>query len=97
MQDRPTDEYLFIYHFPHNRNGGGMEHANSTAIDLDAGRLEIDPMAMESVTAHEFFHAWNVKRISPATLEPIDYTRENYTRLPRRRWRPGRSAYRARE
>ena len=80
MQDRPTDEYLFIYHFPHNRNGGGMEHANSTAIDLDAGRLEIDPMAMESVTAHEFFHAWNVKRIRPATLEPIDYTRENYTR-----------------
>jgi len=57
-----------------------MEHANSTAIDLDAGRLETDPMAMESVTAHEFFHAWNVKRIRPASLEPIDYTRENYTR-----------------
>ena len=80
MQDSPTDEYLFIYHFPHNRNGGGMEHANSTAIDLDAERLATDPMAMESVTAHEFFHAWNVKRIRPRSLEPIDYTRENYTR-----------------
>src|SRR5262249_39245737 len=31
-------------------------------------------------TAHEFMHLWNVKRIRPASLEPIDYTRENYTR-----------------
>ncbi|MGZ7100303.1 MAG: M61 family metallopeptidase, partial [Candidatus Angelobacter sp.] len=29
---------------------------------------------------HEFFHLWNVKRIRPRTLEPIDYTKENYTR-----------------
>jgi predicted metalloprotease with PDZ domain len=35
---------------------------------------------LESVTAHEFFHLWNVKRIRPRTLEPVDYTRENYTR-----------------
>ncbi len=32
------------------------------------------------MTAHEFFHLWNVKRIRPLTLEPVDYTRENYTR-----------------
>ncbi len=32
------------------------------------------------VTAHEFFHLWNVKRIRPQSLEPIDYTKENYTR-----------------
>jgi predicted metalloprotease with PDZ domain len=32
------------------------------------------------VTAHEFFHLWNVKRIRPKTLEPIDYTKENFTR-----------------
>jgi predicted metalloprotease with PDZ domain len=31
------------------------------------------------VTAHEFFHLWNVKRIRPQSLEPIDYTKENYT------------------
>src|SRR5205807_2411498 len=30
--------------------------------------------------AHEFFHLWNVKRIRPQSLEPIDYMRENYTR-----------------
>jgi len=38
------------------------------------------PEVLASVTAHEFFHLWNVKRIRPRTLEPVDYTRENYTR-----------------
>ena len=33
------------------------------------------------LAAHEFFHAWNVKRIHDASLGPFDYTRENYTRL----------------
>jgi len=32
-----------------------------------------------STTAHEFFHLWNVKRIRPQSLEPVDYTKENYT------------------
>jgi len=33
------------------------------------------------LTAHEFFHVWNVKRIRAAPLGPFDYSRENYTRL----------------
>jgi predicted metalloprotease with PDZ domain len=40
----------------------------------------LSPDALASVTAHEFFHLWNVKRIRPQTLEPVDYTKENYTR-----------------
>jgi predicted metalloprotease with PDZ domain len=35
---------------------------------------------LSSVTAHEFFHLWNVKRIRPQALEPVDYTKENYAR-----------------
>ena len=31
--------------------------------------------------SHEYFHAWNVKRIRPAAFTPYDLTRENYTRL----------------
>ncbi|HNE02084.1 MAG TPA: PDZ domain-containing protein, partial [Plasticicumulans sp.] len=31
--------------------------------------------------SHEYFHAWNVKRIRPAAFTPYDYQRENYTRL----------------
>jgi predicted metalloprotease with PDZ domain len=80
MDDRPFDRYLFLYHFPRTPSGGGMEHAYSTAIDASAVGLKEDPGALASVTAHEFFHLWNVKRIRPQSLEPVDYTRENYTR-----------------
>jgi predicted metalloprotease with PDZ domain len=80
MNDRPFDTYTFIYHFPHGPAGGGMEHAYSTAIDLNAGMLKQAPDGVGLVTSHEFFHLWNVKRIRPRTLEPIDYTKENFTR-----------------
>jgi predicted metalloprotease with PDZ domain len=80
MDDQPCSEYLFIYHFPHGSGGGGMEHACSTAISVSAERMADGMTALESVTAHEFFHQWNVKRIRPQSLEPIDYTREQYTR-----------------
>jgi predicted metalloprotease with PDZ domain len=51
-----------------------MEHANSTAISLRSDQQ------LPNISAHEFFHLWNVKRIRPATLEPVDYTKEQYTR-----------------
>jgi len=80
MNDRPFDRYMFLYHFPHGPSGGGMEHAYSTAISLNADVLAKSPEPLASVTSHEFFHLWNVKRIRPQTLEPVDYTKENYTR-----------------
>ncbi len=92
MNDRPFERYMFLYHFPRGPAGGGMEHAYSTAIDLSAealkgGSEELTGVmstsglrALRGVTAHEFFHLWNVKRIRPQTLEPVDYTKENYTR-----------------
>ncbi len=80
MQDRPFDSYMFLYHFPRGPAGGGMEHAYSTAVAVSADVLAKSPEELASVTAHEFFHLWNVKRIRPQTLEPIDFTKENYTR-----------------
>ncbi|HTR65279.1 MAG TPA: PDZ domain-containing protein [Terriglobales bacterium] len=79
MNDRPFQTYLFLYHFPRTPGGGGMEHAYCTAIDVNARTVAEDPLQLEGVTAHEFFHVWNVKRIRPQSLEPVDYTRENYT------------------
>jgi len=73
MQDVPFEEYIFFYHFGQG-GGGGMEHANSTAIHTSARTMPT------GVSAHEFFHLWNVKRIRPQSLEPVDYTRENWTR-----------------
>jgi predicted metalloprotease with PDZ domain len=80
MNDRPFDTYTFLYHFPRGPAGGGMEHAYSTAIDLNADAMKQSLDTLTSVTSHEFFHLWNVKRIRPQTLEPPDYTKENYTR-----------------
>jgi len=80
MDDRPFETYMFLYHFPRGPAGGGMEHSYSTAIDVNAEALARSPEVLASVTAHEFFHLWNVKRIRPQPLEPVDYTKENYTR-----------------
>ena len=79
MNDRPFDNYLFLYHFPRGPGGGGMEHAYCTAIQVNAQLLADNPLSLADVTAHEFFHLWNVKRIRPQSLEPVDYTKENYT------------------
>ena len=79
MHDQPLTTYLFIYHFPAEGGGGGMEHAYSTAIHVNARTLREHPDSLPEVTAHEFFHLWNVKRIRQQSLEPIDYTQENYT------------------
>lgn len=74
MGGAPFREYLFLLHVGNNFGGGGMEHMNCTAISADA------PAQLPSYSAHEFFHAWNVKRIRPQALEPIDYTKEMWTR-----------------
>ena len=79
MDDLPFTHYTFILHFA-GRGGGGMEHANGTAITVRASDLQKRWEGFESVVAHEFFHAWNVKRIRPQALEPVDYVHGNDTR-----------------
>ena len=76
MGGPPFKEYTFFFHVGSyaEAGGGGMEHSNCTAIS--AGSTE----GATAVAAHEFFHAWNVKRIRPQAFEPVDYTKEQYTR-----------------
>jgi predicted metalloprotease with PDZ domain len=76
MGGAPFREYTFFFHIGSYADvgGGGMEHSNSTAI----AATSVERAA--AVAAHELFHAWNVKRIRPQTLEPVDYTKEQYTR-----------------
>ena len=80
MRDVPFSRYTFILHFPDEDGGGGMEHRNGTAITVRAGALHEHWETLEDVAAHEFFHLWNVKRIRPQSLEPIDYVHGNDTR-----------------
>jgi predicted metalloprotease with PDZ domain len=76
MGGAPFDHYTFIFHIGRAAAGagGGMEHTNSTAISVPSDEF------LAGVSAHEFFHLWNVKRIRPSSLEPIDYTKEQYSR-----------------
>ena len=76
MGGPPFHQYTFFFHIgPYSESGGGgMEHANCTAIGSSLIESAI------TTAAHEFFHAWNVKRIRPQTLEPVDFTKEQYTR-----------------
>jgi predicted metalloprotease with PDZ domain len=68
----PYKDYTYI--FVAGR-GGGLEHLNSTTIGVTADVLARRPAGAEGVSAHEFFHTWNVKRIRPVELGPFDYER----------------------
>jgi predicted metalloprotease with PDZ domain len=81
MQDIPFRRYTFILHFPHEGGAtGGMEHRDGTAIAIPASAIRNSDDYLENIAAHEFFHAWNVKRIRPQALEPVDYINGNDTR-----------------
>ncbi len=76
MGGPPFSEYTFFIHIgPYaDAGGGGMEHANCDAIGAGSQATAV------AIAAHEFFHTWNVKRIRPQTLQPVDYTKEQWTR-----------------
>jgi predicted metalloprotease with PDZ domain len=73
----PFADYTFLFTLP--GGFGGLEHLNSTSIGLDPAGMKKDMTNAAFVTAHEFFHAWNVKRIRPKTLGPFEYEHEDYT------------------
>ncbi len=71
FNDAPFKRYVFEFRcFPTGQGGGGLEHLGSTEITI------MGPVTdrTRSVIAHEYFHAWNVKRIRPFVLGPFDYT-----------------------
>jgi len=81
MHDLPFRRYTFILHFPRDGGStGGMEHRDGTAIAIPASAIRENKGYLEGVVAHEFFHAWNVKRIRPQSLEPVDYVNGNDAR-----------------
>lgn len=71
----PFKRYHFIYHFAIGNFGGGLEHRNSTVLNVWKGVVE-DPEHAVDLIAHEYFHAWNVKRLHPAVLGPFDYSQK---------------------
>ncbi len=68
--------YTFISCYRPNCAGDGMEHRNSTSLTA-SGSLAAGSLGLLGTVSHEFFHAWNVERIRPASLEPFNFTEAN--------------------
>jgi predicted metalloprotease with PDZ domain len=69
---------------------GGLEHRSSTSLLTSRKSLPLpggpdtsdndDYVSFLGLASHEYFHAWNVKRIKPQAFTPYDLSREGYTR-----------------
>jgi len=69
----PYRRYAFLNVF--RRGGGGLEHASSSLLTTNAEGVATDQGYRRwlSFAAHEYFHAFNVKRLRPVELGPFDY------------------------
>jgi predicted metalloprotease with PDZ domain len=89
----PFKRYLFLLNAVED-DYGGLEHRASTALICtrrSLPRLVLpgskpappsgDYATLLGLISHEYFHAWNVKRLRPAEFAHYDYGHENYTRL----------------
>ena len=78
----PYERYELLLHLS-PRGRGGLEHASSAALVASPATFTTRDAYLDllSLVAHECFHAWNIKRIRPAGLEPYRYEQECYTRL----------------
>jgi len=76
----PYDRYVFFNMI--TESGGGLEHKNSTLLMTNrwTTRTRRAYLSWLELASHEYFHAWNVKRLRPAELGPFNYEDENITR-----------------
>lgn len=86
-QQPRLDRYLFLTHVTAG-GYGGLEHRASTALicghkDLPRkgeAKLSREYRTFLGLCSHEYFHLWNVKRITPQSFVDSDLAREAYTR-----------------
>ena len=68
--------YTFIASYLPWASGDGMEHRNSTILSSSSS-LASNAIGLLGTVSHEYFHAWNVERLRPASLEPFDFEAAN--------------------
>jgi predicted metalloprotease with PDZ domain len=77
-QETPWRDYSVFTVFTSEQGGGSaLEHANSH-LGIYSPQFVGTPL-LASITAHEIFHAWNVKRLRPADMWPYHYDRPQET------------------
>jgi predicted metalloprotease with PDZ domain len=78
FQETPWQTYTTLMVFTQEVGGGSaLEHSNSHLGIYHPGFIGTPLLA--SITDHEIFHGWNVKRLRPADLWPYDYSRPQET------------------
>ncbi len=84
----PMDRYVFLITAVGD-GYGGLEHRASTSLLCqrdtlpqagDAG-VSAEYRGFLGLASHEYFHAWNVKRIKPLVFSGADLSREVHTRM----------------
>jgi predicted metalloprotease with PDZ domain len=75
----PYEKYVFFNLL--TDAGGGLEHRNSCMLMSSRWRSTTREgyASWLGLVGHEYFHAWNVKRLRPVELGPFDYENEVYT------------------
>lgn len=84
----PFERYVFLV-LAVGDGYGGLEHRASTSLlcrreelpRIGAPGLDDDYVTFLGLASHEYFHAWNVKRIKPSAFTPYDLSQEGFTRL----------------
>ena len=76
----PYERYVFFNILTDSYDG--IEHKGSTVLFADRLSTQKADLYHEwlSLVAHEFTHAWNVKRLRPIELGPFDYENEVHTK-----------------
>ncbi|MBT8062811.1 MAG: PDZ domain-containing protein [Gammaproteobacteria bacterium] len=76
----PFDRTYWFFNILAER-GGGLEHDHSTLIMGHRWQMQDrdDYIKWLSLAAHEYFHAWNVRRLRPQALQHYDLQQEQYS------------------
>lgn len=79
----PEKEYHFLYQITPHKTHHGVEHENSTVCMIGPTYTLFNTGYDEflSLSSHEFYHSWNIKKIRPVEMLPYDLTQENYSKL----------------
>jgi predicted metalloprotease with PDZ domain len=78
FQETPWSSYTVMTIFDSSYSGGSALEHQSSHVGIYAPMMIGTPL-LASITAHEIFHAWNVKRLRPADMVPYDYERPEPT------------------
>jgi predicted metalloprotease with PDZ domain len=79
----PYKDFTFLIRSQSPTGSTGVEHRNSAHIAVGESDFvnESSYQQFLTVVAHDLVHVWNGKRLHPAVLQPLDYTKETNTRL----------------